>query len=136
MRVNPPSKIVKGLAEGTLRTTMTHLEKGDVVLVMESSATSINDFRPAPPVAPKRAEWGTVTDVSMNWVTVRLSNGVRHPLDYSPQTAVTIRDREIIEPAAVAEVIGIATLSWGTRGKVKRCKSSRPSVAMRGKVAA
>lgn len=96
MRINPPSKNVKGLEEGMLRTTMTHLEEGDVILVMTATADPLDYVKAAPTVAPKRAFWATVMSVAMSGIAVVTETGGQIIItDCAPQTAVTIRDREL-----------------------------------------
>lgn len=105
--VNPPSKTVKGLAEGTLRTTMTHLIVGDIILVMTATADPLDVVKAAPTVAPKRAFWVTVATVAMSGISVVTETGGRIIItDCAPQVAVTIKDRTL----ATAEVTPTATV--------------------------
>lgn len=92
-KTNPPAKTVQGLAGGTLRTTMTHVEIGDRVLVMTGAGDLADQWFPAPAKAPKRAVWGTVTSEANN-IVVDLGMNITVILAYAPQTAITIKDRE------------------------------------------
>lgn len=108
MKTNPPSKAVKGLPEGTLRTTMTHLEIGDVILVMTATADPHDFVKAAPTVAPKRAFWATVNVIGTSGIVVVAEDGDRIIItDCAPQTAVTIRDREVAEPVADDEMVTV-----------------------------
>lgn len=102
MKLNPPSTAVKGLPEGTLRTRMTHLEVGDVILVMTATADPHDFVKAAPTVAPKRAFWATVNVIGTSGIVVVAEDGDRIIItDCAPQTAVTIRDREAAVAAAL-----------------------------------
>lgn len=102
---NPPSKSVKLNTPDALRTTMTHVIVGDMVLVMTATADPEGYWVPAPGVAPKRAIWARVVDTARD-IRVALPDS-EATLAYTGNTAITIKDRSL----AVAEVPITSTIT-------------------------